>query len=196
MISHRCWNSVQFTASACTDHLTIYLNNHLVYYRLYSRDTAIPSKHPIFSNDRYIGRIDAIHVPPPHNAESIKRCIAIHEDIDHRCILLFSVLSSDTPISDQDRVPILAGTGSGSTPQEPMALVVGEVSDLVNANNSIKDGTYAIRTEKGYIWNAVHNPIQNIYTSVATIDEARSYPNCQVSLSSLYQSLSYACSTI
>jgi hypothetical protein len=95
---------------------------------------------------------------------------------------LFEALSSDTPIGDQDRVPILAGTGPGLTPQEPIALVIGEASD---ANNSIKDGTYLIRNpDDGCVWYPVYDPMQNVYVAAATINDVRGNRAYQVSLSS------------
>jgi hypothetical protein len=173
-------------AGSYTDHLFTHLTYHLVYYRLYSREEAIPSKHRIFSNDDYIGRINAVLVPPPHTAESIKRCIARHEDIvDYGCVALFEALSSKTPISNEDHVPILVGAGSGSTLQEPMALVVADASELANANNSIKDRTYVIRNpDQDVVWHAHRNPIQHILFYSITVDAARSVSVCQVSLSS------------
>jgi hypothetical protein len=188
MIIHRCWNPAQFIASSPADPLTIYLSHHLVYYRLYSRERAIPSKHA-FSSDQYMGRIDVIQVPPPHTAESIKRCIASHEFeiIDHKRVALFSSLSSQSALSNGDYIPILTGTGVGSTPREPMALVVVDTSDLSQANYSIKDGTYLIRNpEKGFLWGTAHNSIQSIDLWVDTMEnaQAKSGTYYQVSLSS------------
>jgi hypothetical protein len=161
----------------------------------------MPVSRRVCSNNKYLGQIDVNHISPPHNARSIKRCIASHEGIvDYRSIALFDALSSKSPIGDDDHVPILASTGPGSMLQEPMALVVVDASDLVNANNSIinannsiKDGTYfIINSNEGYVWWAED---QNVYIFQDTLDNVRSDPDCEVSLPS-YQSLSYACSPI
>jgi hypothetical protein len=197
-ISYRSSNSVQFTVSSRSNHLSAYLTDYPVYYRLYTLAGAVPSRNRVFSNSQYIGRIDAACVAPPHTAESIKRCVASHEDIiDYRCLALFEALSSKTPIRNEDYVPILVGTGPGSTPQEPMALVVVDASDLVNANNSIPDRTYIIKNpDRDCVWDARNNPIQNVYFESRRMDVLRSATWGQVSLSSPYHRLSHACSTI
>jgi hypothetical protein len=195
MSSYRCSKSAQPMVSAHLHFLSDLPSSDsthatLVYYRLYSTTKQLPSKYRVYSNSQYIGRIDATCIPPPHNARSIKRCIASHEEIvDHTTeIILFSALSSQDPMGDQDFVPILAGTAPGSTPQEPMALVIADASDIVNANKSIKDGTYIISNpDKGCVWNAGHNPIQNIYLLSGTMDNFRvitAIMSSQVSLSS------------
>jgi hypothetical protein len=201
MINHRYWNPAQYTASATLCPQTIHLGDTfaiLVYYRLYSPTGPMPANHRVYSHNPYLGQIDATHISPPHNARSIKRCIARHEeivDLTVTDIILFSALSSQVPMRDQDFVQILAGTGSGSTPQEPMALVVTDASDFVNANNSIEDGTYLIgNQDKSCFWAVDRTPMQNIYFMAGTVDSFRT-TNYFQKFRSRYQRLS-GCSTI
>ena len=63
-------------------------------------------------------------MPPPRTVKSVKRSIAKVENIkDRECIALFLTPYSQTPMNDAEKVIILNGTGPGSTPQEPLALV-------------------------------------------------------------------------
>ena len=96
----------------------------LVYYRIYSEDGAIPSKAPITPGDPFLGRIKVISVPPPRTAKTVKRSIAKVENIkDRKSTTLFLTPYSQSPMDDTEKVAILDGTGPGSTPQEPLALV-------------------------------------------------------------------------
>ena len=93
----------------------------LVYYRIYAEDGAIPSKKPVTPGDLFLGRIKAKSVLP---TRTVKYSIAKVENIkDHESITLFLSPCSQTPIDDAGKVTILNGTGPGSTPQEPLALV-------------------------------------------------------------------------
>ncbi|KAJ7089536.1 hypothetical protein C8R44DRAFT_892231 [Mycena epipterygia] len=47
-----------------------------LYYRLHNRDGETVSKTAFDPDDRAVGRIDRIHVTPPHTAYAIRRCIA------------------------------------------------------------------------------------------------------------------------
>ena len=96
----------------------------LVYYRIYAEDGAIHSKKPV-APDPFLGRIKAISVPPPHTAKNVKRSIAKVECIeDHANSVLFLTQYSQSPTGDTDKIAILNRTGPGSTPHEPLALVV------------------------------------------------------------------------
>jgi hypothetical protein len=94
-----------------------------VYYRVYTEDGAIPTKHPISSNNMYLGCIVAELVAPPHTASSIMRYISKIEEIDHSPkSKLFSNLSSKSPISD-GIISILTSGCAGSMPEDPMAFL-------------------------------------------------------------------------
>jgi hypothetical protein len=96
----------------------------LVYYRIYAVDGAIPSKTPVTPGDPFLGRINAVSVPPPHTANAVKRSIAKVENIkDRGSTSLFLTPYSQLPMGDTDKVAILNLTGPGSMPQEPLALV-------------------------------------------------------------------------
>ena len=94
----------------------------LVYYRIYAEDGAILSKIP--TGYPFVGRIKARSVPPPHTVKAVKHSIAKVEGIKNPTSSgLFLTPCSQSPMGDADIVNILKGTGPGSTPQEPLALV-------------------------------------------------------------------------
>jgi hypothetical protein len=89
-------------------------------------DGPIPSMHPVYTDDPYLGRILAEEVAPPHTAKSVKRCISNVEKIGSEITTnLFLSVSNQAPIDDAGRVSIIANPGPGYSPSEPMALVVG-----------------------------------------------------------------------
>jgi hypothetical protein len=95
-----------------------------VYYRVYGSHTAVPSKHPVDSNEPSVGRINVNCIPPPHTAKSIIRCISKIEKVEKFGILrLFTSISDESPIGD-GHVSILTSNRPGPTPEEPMAFVV------------------------------------------------------------------------
>ena len=97
----------------------------LVYYRIYAEDGAIPSNTAVTPGDPFIGRIKVGSVPPPRTAKIVKRYIAKLENIkDRGSTSLFLTSNSKSPIDDAEKIITnLNGTGPGSTPQEPLALV-------------------------------------------------------------------------
>ena len=104
-----------------------------VYYRVYLRDGAVPSKMSSSTGDPFLGRIKATSVPPPHTAATVKSCLAAFEDIAHNVQThLFLTLSSEVPMADTDKITIRDPTGVGCTPQQPLALV----ADLFDPNRS------------------------------------------------------------
>ena len=114
--------------------------NLLVYYRIYAEDGSIVSKTPAAPDDPFLGRIKARSVAPPHTAKAVKRSIAKMENIKDRTnTSLFFTPYSQSPMGDDDKVTILNRTGSGSTPQEPLALVA-KMSDSERSALSPKGG--------------------------------------------------------
>ena len=97
----------------------------LVYYRIYAEDGAIPSNTAATPGDPFLGRIKVRSVPPPRTAKTVKRYIAKSENIkDRGSTSLFLTSYSKSPMDDTQKIiTILNGTGPGSTPQEPLALV-------------------------------------------------------------------------
>ena len=96
----------------------------LVYYRIYADDGAIPSKTPVTPSDPFLGRIKVRSVPPPRTVNAVKGSIAKVENIkDRESTSLFLTPYSQSPMDDNEKITFLNGTGPGSTPQEPLALV-------------------------------------------------------------------------
>ena len=101
----------------------------LVYYRIYAEDGVIPSKTPVSPGDPFLARIEAESVPPPLTVKAVKGRIAKVENIkDCESTSLFLTPHSQSPINDNEKVTIFNGTGPGSRPQEPLA-VVAKMSD-------------------------------------------------------------------
>ena len=94
----------------------------LVYYRIYAEDGAIPSKTPITTGDPFLGRIKATSVPPPRTLKAVEGSIVEVENIKPFItgITIFLTPYSQSPMSDAEKVTLLPG----STPQEPLALVL------------------------------------------------------------------------
>jgi hypothetical protein len=99
----------------------------LVYYRLYTKDGAIQSINPIYSNDPFISRILPIAITPPRTALSLKKHLCEIERVAGlgSNALLFEALASDAAIPDSTRLKLRGYIGSGVSSREPMALVVG-----------------------------------------------------------------------
>ena len=110
----------------------------LVYYRIYAEDGAIPSRIPAALGNPFLGRIKARSVVPPYTVQNVKRSIAKVEDIEDRTITsLFLTPHNQSPMNDADEFTILNRAGSGSTPQEPLALVA-KMSD--SERSSLESG--------------------------------------------------------
>jgi hypothetical protein len=105
--------------------------NLLVYYRIYAEDGAIPSKTPVSPGYPFLGRIQVKSVSPPRNLKAVKSRIIKVENIRVKVgerTRLFLTPYSQSPMDGADKASILNGTGPGSTPQEPLALVA-QLSD-------------------------------------------------------------------
>ncbi|KIM73953.1 hypothetical protein PILCRDRAFT_828691 [Piloderma croceum F 1598] len=106
---------------------------HYIYYRLYTYEGEIQTKHPIDSQDISLARIDANLITPPHTTNSVKRFISRYEG-DSALALgnLFDSVLSDHPMNN-DYISILSGDGPGCRPEQPMAIVHinDQDSDLV-----------------------------------------------------------------
>jgi hypothetical protein len=99
-----------------------------VFYRLYTEDGPIRSQHPVYSSDPFIGRTLARLVAPPHTTASLKRHLCHIEGFSSSMVdtaKLFVPLSCLTAKDDSARLSLLASSGPGLSPQEPMALVLG-----------------------------------------------------------------------
>ena len=96
----------------------------LVYYRIYAEDGAIPSNTPIAPGDPFLGRIKFTSVPPPRTIKAVRGSITKVENIKGReRTTLYLTPFSKSPMDNTEKITILNGTGPGTTPQEPLALV-------------------------------------------------------------------------
>ena len=97
-----------------------------VYYRVFFEDGAVPTLNPATPDDPFLGRVLATSITPPHNVDSLKRCLAKHEGINYRrkTISLFLTRSSKSPMDDTSKINIVKRTGTGATPRDALALVV------------------------------------------------------------------------
>jgi hypothetical protein len=104
-------------------------------------DGAIPSMHPVYTDDPYLGRILAEIVAPPHTAGCVKRCISYVENIGHEITThLFLSASNQAPMDDSGRMSILANLGPGYSLSEPLALVAKcSQADLISSNRLTSD---------------------------------------------------------
>jgi hypothetical protein len=115
------------------------LSGFSVYYRVYTANGATQSANPT-ANDRYLGRISAESVPPPHTVQSLKRCISSGEYIEYSTrTQLFLTVSSQTPMEENCPVLISSFTGPGCTPNEPMALTLACASRQYSERMKVVD---------------------------------------------------------
>ena len=96
-----------------------------MYYRLYTKLGAFESKHALYHNDRFIGRIPSKLFAPPHTVGSIKRSLFKFEGLlEPDKALVFTPLSSPAPKEDSARLSLKAPSGPGLSEQNPIALIV------------------------------------------------------------------------
>jgi hypothetical protein len=100
-----------------------------VYYRIYTKQGALESNNPIYSNDRFISRIVSRSVAPPHTAACLKKHIFRIEkfELSTKCTL-YSSLSDQAPVEDSARLALRGISGPGVSEVDPVVLVV-DVSD-------------------------------------------------------------------
>ena len=95
----------------------------LVHYRVYNDEGAIVTRRPAYLNDTYLGRVRSKWVAPPHNAGSLRRCLALMESIDPNATTLFAALSSKSALADDIPVSFNTSQTLGISPDEPVALL-------------------------------------------------------------------------
>ncbi|EDR07299.1 uncharacterized protein LACBIDRAFT_328169 [Laccaria bicolor S238N-H82] len=101
---------------------------------------AFESIHPLYHNDRFIGRIPSKSFAPPHTVASIKWSVCKLEGLQSEPdkALLFTQLSSPKPKEESARLSLFAPSGPGRSEQDPIVLVVEsekrtkEVSHLID----------------------------------------------------------------
>ncbi|EDR13903.1 uncharacterized protein LACBIDRAFT_321574 [Laccaria bicolor S238N-H82] len=86
---------------------------------------AFESKHPLYKNDRFIGRIPTKSFSPPYTVASIKLSLCELEGLSEPDkARLFTPLSSSAPKDDSARLSLEGPSGPGLSEQDPIALVV------------------------------------------------------------------------
>ncbi|KAJ6460858.1 hypothetical protein DFH09DRAFT_959610, partial [Mycena vulgaris] len=104
-----------------------------VYYRLYAPDGMLACKK--LDQNRFIGRIKATSVPPPHTVASLKRALVQAEELpdpDGGLTQLFPTTEAGAAMVPSARVDIMNGN-IGATSQTPVALVF-----LINPQQSLQ----------------------------------------------------------
>jgi hypothetical protein len=82
-------------------------------------------KNPADPNDPFLGRVLAIRIPPSHSVSRLKRYLSKQESIpEDKDIEFYDNLACPGPLKDSDHVDIIDAAGAGSTPGDPVALVI------------------------------------------------------------------------
>jgi hypothetical protein len=82
-------------------------------------------KNPADPNDPFLGRVLAIRIPPSHSVSRLKRHLSKQESIpEDKNIEFYDNLACHAPLKDIDHVDIIDPVGAGSTPGDPVALVI------------------------------------------------------------------------
>ena len=90
---------------------------------MYNDEGAIVTKRPAYMTDTYLGRVRSQWIAPPHNAGSLRRCLALMESIDPNATTLFAALSSKSALADDIPVSFNTNQTLGIVPDEPVALL-------------------------------------------------------------------------
>ncbi|EDR06234.1 uncharacterized protein LACBIDRAFT_329072 [Laccaria bicolor S238N-H82] len=99
--------------------------NRYVYYRLYTTDGPIEAVTSVYKNNRYLGRISAKSITPPHTVASFTRCVLKVEGFTGVAKSeLFPSLSSQFPMDGSSLLSVFGDSGPGLSEYEPMALVI------------------------------------------------------------------------
>jgi hypothetical protein len=118
---------------SCTNSETISYILLPVYYKVFNEKGPLPVLGPVYSNNPYIGRVDANDIPPPHNVTSLIQCICAKEkkgfgvDWDRGDAWkteLFKTISSPNAFDLKETLSLLTTDRLGSRPQEPLILKV------------------------------------------------------------------------
>ena len=106
-----------------------------VYYRVYSSEGDEKAKTSFDETDSSLGRINSLFVAPPHNAGSLKACIAKFEGLVnalYKDVELFEGVDSDAPMSDTDVISFQGDTYPGSDEDDPVALANATANTTVD----------------------------------------------------------------
>jgi len=107
-----------------------------LYYRVYTENGEMASRHPVNSKDPSLTRVRALAVAPPHTVASIKRCLCTIEHIgNYDGAKIFETLSSETPM-EEGHVSLMAHDGPGATSESPMVLVRPPLDQVVRVKHA------------------------------------------------------------
>ena len=94
-----------------------------MYYKIYTEDGAILTKHPIDFQNPSLGRINVDALPLPHTTASIKRCITRAEQLGcHIRGQLYASISGNSPIGET-RASLTTDDFPGSNSKDPMVYI-------------------------------------------------------------------------
>ncbi|KIK07060.1 hypothetical protein K443DRAFT_673636, partial [Laccaria amethystina LaAM-08-1] len=129
-----------------------------VYYRLYTKLGAFESNHPLYYNDRFIGRIPSKSFAPPHTVASIKWSLCKLEGLSEPDkALVFTPLSSPAPKDDSARLSLYAPSGPGLSEQDPIALVVESEKKTKEVSQSEKPPERSEDADIHYVYYRVYS---------------------------------------
>ncbi|KAJ6622318.1 hypothetical protein B0H10DRAFT_907960 [Mycena sp. CBHHK59/15] len=98
-----------------------------LYYQLFTQVGEDTSKVSFNANEPALGRIEKIHVSPPHGPATIKRCIAKAEGKPiYAYAELYQDISADTAMINGYYLSLSRDDGVGSTEDKPMVIVQPE----------------------------------------------------------------------
>ncbi|KIK03919.1 hypothetical protein K443DRAFT_121259 [Laccaria amethystina LaAM-08-1] len=112
----------------------------LVHYRVYNDEGAIVTRRPAYLTDTYLGRVRSKWVAPPHNAGSLRHCLALMESIDPTATTLFAALSSKSALADDIPISFKTNQTLDIAPDEPVALLT-----RAKPGDGLKPGTENLR---------------------------------------------------
>lgn len=88
-------------ASSCT-----YAETIVVHYRLYSEEGALVSKTSFKEDDPSLGRVNILSIRPPHTVWSLRKRIAMVEDLDPSGLQILADIFSETAV-DNANLPLV-----------------------------------------------------------------------------------------
>ncbi|KAJ6528731.1 hypothetical protein DFH09DRAFT_1185610 [Mycena vulgaris] len=98
-----------------------------LYYQLFTRVGEDTSKVSFNPNEPAVGRIEKIHVSPPHTPATIKRCIAKAEGkAIYAYAELYQDISSQSAMVDGNHISLMNDRSDGSAEDNPIVLVQPE----------------------------------------------------------------------
>lgn len=128
-----------------------------VYYKLYTKDGALETNRPIYSNDRFISRVLSRSVAPPHTAGSLKlrlRKIEGFEEGD-----LYLSISEKSHVEDSTRLSLRRQVGPGLSKDDPVALVVSDPEKRFVVSSTGKEKLVELSDQgaKRYIYYRIYD---------------------------------------